>query len=144
MAAVLNGEGWLRGVLCVPWAFSGRSLAEAVPGWVGQHGSELQMAAPACVRVCALSCMLTLSRVPAQSCLLTWICISFTLFFHMHFVHLLFCPPCCYCNLSLSFSLCCLGCFAASYFTMALFIPLIIITLEPTYKAPRSLLCADT
>lgn len=94
-----SGTEWRGlGVLHVPWAFSGRSLAEA---WGGAGGLRAAMAAPACVSACALSCMLTLSHVPAQSCLLTCMCISLVLFFHMHFVHLLFCPPCRYCNLSL-------------------------------------------
>lgn len=80
-------------------------------GWGRRTQSCKWLHLPVCV--CALSCTLTLSRVPAQSCLLTCMYIS-SPFFLMHFVHLLFCRPCCYCNLSLSFLpllpglLCCL------------------------------------
>lgn len=104
--------------------FLGRPLAEAVQGCkcaAGLESPELQTMAPACGGSRAPSCERVLTCSSTVQPAHVYASLSLALFFHMHFFHLLFCPPCCYCNLS--FSLCSLGCFAASYFTMSLFIP---------------------
>lgn len=107
-------------------ALQGRPLAEAPQGCkcaVGLKGSELQVPAPAWVGFQAPSCVHALSRVPARSCVLTcmhicpWLS-SFTCTLSICFSVLSVATV-----ISLSFSLCSLGCFAASYFRMSLFIP---------------------
>lgn len=83
-------------------AFWGRPLAGAVQGCeraVGLKDSELQTPVPAHVGFRAPSCVHACSRVPALAHVYAYL--SLALFFHMHFVHLLFCPPCCCCHLSL-------------------------------------------
>lgn len=120
------GGDWSQESCTSAGGLQGRPLAESPQSCkcaVGLKGLELQVSEPAWVGFQALSCVHTLSRVPARSCLLTC----------MHISPWLYCFTCtlsiCFSVLpvatviSLSFSLCSLGCFAASYFRMSLFIP---------------------
>lgn len=105
-------------------AFWGRPLAEAVQRCSGSEGLRAAEDGPCpCGFPCPFLCARTLTCSSTVLLAHVYADLSLALFFHMHFVHLLFGPPYCYCNLSLSFSLCSLGCFAASYFAMSLFIP---------------------
>lgn len=92
---------------------------------VGLKVSKLQMPAPVRVGFRAPSCVRTHSRVPARSCLLTCMHISPWLYSFACTLSIRFSvlPVATVISLSLSPSLCSLGCFAASYFTMSLFIP---------------------
>ena len=129
-------------------ASEGRPLDEAVQGCkraLGLKDSELQMTAPARVGFCAPSCVHAYSRVRARSYLLKCMHISPWLYSFT-------------CTLSICFSV--LPAATVISLSLSPFVPwaallpltspcpslflLIIITLEPTYKAPRSLLCADT
>lgn len=112
---------------------------------VGLKDLELQVTAPAGVGFRAPSCAHAYSRVPARSCLLTCMHLSPWLYSFT-------------CTLSICFSV--LPVATVISLSFPPFVPwaallpltspcpslflLIIVTLEPTYRAPRSLLCADT
>lgn len=98
---VLGGEDEARGVLRAHWGVLGGALAEAAQRCRGAEGLRAAGDSPCS---CGFPCPFLRARTLTWSgtILLAHVYaeLSLALFFHAHFVHLLFGPPCCCCNLS--------------------------------------------